>query len=118
MGTWGIKPLQSDSALDWLSYAQSDVAKRIHSALKKSKRQPSEARAAAHMIPRAYKCDLLNFDDAQELAERAVGDLSRMLKSDYMDGWRDDLSKAVRSEVEKEIRTLRRFLSSLDKENR
>jgi len=118
MGTWGVKPLDGDGMQDWLGDVQNDVEKRIARALKKAKRNPAVARAAAHMIPRAYRCDLISEFEAPALADFAIDVLENVvLESRYMDEWKDEvIASKARAQIKDEIRTLRRFRKAVSQD--
>jgi hypothetical protein len=80
MGTWGYKPWENDTAADWLGGIRSVLYMGL------SSKRDEEVIIAASVLDKLsdiFKWDAMLFGSAAE-------EMERILKSDYVKGWKSD----------------------------
>ena len=116
MGVWGVGPMDSDGALDWVDGLRAGrvLAKEIKKALTSRRPDYDHIRAAAVMIKRGYKAGLLSADDVEDLVPLAIESLDELVESAHAHSY--DNPAAVKKSIRKQVDGLVVFHEGLHEE--
>lgn len=111
MGTWGYKPLDSDSAHDAMHVATKNLVKAVHKAATQKDRRRlnyygQEARAALLSLTVLHRAGVYVDDDVFEEGEKFLKDM--LADERWLGGWREPtkIRRALRTELRRTQRVI------------